>query len=1317
MFVCLIYPYTLPEKEALQLLSTLVTAVFIQVRSARGNPVPGKTSAPKRALKPVSGLRAPLWKPTSYSPGSVPFSETVPFSPRTFLPIGLPASHRPVGRYSRSVGRAAFATPVPKLSAVLLPYPQNPGRIRALYLLVGFIKGQSRPRAMMCIYGRRRRRQEKSKREDRWGQWAWLQALEKSGTWHTICSVRQHRERSTVPARPTHLLCSDFGIRRGFITNVMRHCKTMLNWNEMLHSEQTCVGAGGLSAQRTRRGVVASVGLLGAWKGQMAKKNRAAPAAIAVAAAAAAEPVTAAAGNSQNPQSPQNGAPKVSDRTVFVRGLPSDATSDELQTLFSQYGPVRHAVAVTATSGTDRRRSEGADVVPQTAKAKCTGVGFVHFALTAATNSAIEAGSRAPGIRLHGHKLHIELARRRDRKGKFAAHALGEADADTAEGGVENAAGAQAGAYSSAAVKEQEANNVKRSKKRPRVSSKMLEEENPRSDRSKTTENPLPDGDAKDNASTTINVQTGTLPKRTVIVQFFSTPGDKNEDHGEQKLQRSAKKTQSVNKVQDGPGLEPEQGRVEFIKQLLRRFASTDKSKSQETQRIEEVESVELRGDPELGHAQVGRAVYVTFVSFVAARKYLCALHGQIYVERGSGVETTYKTDAHVDAYRSTSRRARLIVRNVPFKANKQHLETFFSKCGPIREIVLPPKPGTSQSPSNLHAGFGFVQFFIPTDAVQAVTRCNGEKILGRVVAVDVAVSKEVYQKVAHDDERETLGDAPGSAHSISDDDESSEEDSDDDDIERGENRASKRSKTDSEIEATLKPKRAGVSSTEELARTLFIRNVLFETSKDDLRALLSTYGTVEQCVLVTDKTTGRPRGNAFVRFASIDAMQKALDAARYEKYQNAQHLRVEDYEADGIGIGLPLMGRRILLFPAIDKGTAKDAEAKMQAMTGKRKEDKRNLWLALEGYIDVDGQSPATAGMTPDDIERRRRAQTEKRNKLSTNPNLFVSTTRLCVRNLPKDLDDKTLSQLALAAAKQARQVQEADGSGEIEPRTGKFAPSELFTQVKVVRSEERRDLTGKQRSKGFGFIECKRHEMALGILRVLNNNPRALSRLIPGWTQQAPHDRHRQHQRLIVDFALEDKRKLQVLERTKKKGAEAEKAKEDARAAADQTQVTRKKTKYEKELAKREKRKVKKQEKRAAAERDDEVELLTREVEHELDADTLEFGALGDQVVKKQTKKRKHADAGAVKDYTRHQPHEAEKKQKRDIDTALDAVASAALTATADVEAPGKRKKVKASERKEREENHRLDEMIAGYRSRLLGRAKVNIAESSRG
>ncbi|KAA8490782.1 hypothetical protein FVE85_4413 [Porphyridium purpureum] len=110
LFVCLFYPYTLPEDEALQLLSTLVTAVFIHVRSARGNPVPGKTSAPKRALKPVSGLRAPLCKPTSYSPGSVPFSETVPFSARSFLPIGLPASHRPVGRYSRSVGRAAFVT-------------------------------------------------------------------------------------------------------------------------------------------------------------------------------------------------------------------------------------------------------------------------------------------------------------------------------------------------------------------------------------------------------------------------------------------------------------------------------------------------------------------------------------------------------------------------------------------------------------------------------------------------------------------------------------------------------------------------------------------------------------------------------------------------------------------------------------------------------------------------------------------------------------------------------------------------------------------------------------------------------------------------------------------------------------------------------------------------------------------------------------------------------------------------------------------------------------------------------------------------------
>ena len=54
--------------------------------------------------------------------------------------------------------------------------------------------------------------------------------------------------------------------------------------------------------------------------------------------------------------------------------------------------------------------------------------------------------------------------------------------------------------------------------------------------------------------------------------------------------------------------------------------------------------------------------------------------------------------------------------------------------------------------------------------------------------------------------------------------------------------------------------------------KSLYVGNLPFTASEDDVRALFSAYGTVESLRLVTDRDTGQPRGFGFVEMADNEA-------------------------------------------------------------------------------------------------------------------------------------------------------------------------------------------------------------------------------------------------------------------------------------------------------------------------------------------------------------------------------------------------------------------------------------------------------------
>ena len=62
------------------------------------------------------------------------------------------------------------------------------------------------------------------------------------------------------------------------------------------------------------------------------------------------------------------------------------------------------------------------------------------------------------------------------------------------------------------------------------------------------------------------------------------------------------------------------------------------------------------------------------------------------------------------------------------------------------------------------------------------------------------------------------------------------------------------------------------------MAQKLYVGNLPFTATDDQLRELFAQHGTVESAQVVMDRATGQPRGFAFVEMDNADAAIAALD-------------------------------------------------------------------------------------------------------------------------------------------------------------------------------------------------------------------------------------------------------------------------------------------------------------------------------------------------------------------------------------------------------------------------------------------------------
>jgi len=604
----------------------------------------------------------------------------------------------------------------------------------------------------------------------------------------------------------------------------------------------------------------------------------------------------------------------------------------------------------------------------------------------------------------------------------------------------------------------------------------------------------------------------------------------------------------------------------------------------------------------------------------------------------------------------------RVIIRNLSFQAQFEHIAKKMVKFGPIVDISLPVaqisgKMSTKQGAADTdgvsestdaaqrggnvkHRGFAFVTFLCQKDAEAVIAQQAGTapavdgqgrkapatavQICNREVAIDFCDHKSGFERKkmlktlsneAEEEADKALDGAEVSENVVSVHGENvAPESGDEEDDQEGDGEAegglegsSVGMSVDDEDQDEASDNEGSSAAAEDATtlddaqegRTVFVRDLSLDTTRAELwreMHLLMPDCRLVSAFIVRDRITGLPKGSAFVKFASAEDAQRcadehsqctigdrscrvdmALDRGGVERVLEEQKTQVRDK-------------RHVYL---LTEGVIPEAETGDSKGKGKKGGKGKEEAVGVTGFA-PDMQWAST--MSLEDREKRQRAQLEKKKKL-VNPLFFVSPVRLSLRNLHKDLDDRALKAMLLRATRSgvekvlagpkdmellhtASMTRVNSNPGSVHnnvtvpaivslpkgtaPGRHQIVVKDVIVSVKVMCDSEKLDkVTQAPASKGYGFVEFRHHGHALACLRELNNNP-AYSFNCVGAKElthasakgkekekkddededtaaHAPRRGNSKH-RPIVEFAIENARKVQILERRKEAQKERE-------------------------------------------------------------------------------------------------------------------------------------------------------------------------------
>lgn len=533
-----------------------------------------------------------------------------------------------------------------------------------------------------------------------------------------------------------------------------------------------------------------------------------------------------------------------------------------------------------------------------------------------------------------------------------------------------------------------------------------------------------------------------------------------------------------------------------------------------------------------------------------------------------AAVEAAEKKHERKTTIAEARKAPKLIVRNLPWSIKtSDQLAALFRSYGKVKFADLPQSKGKL-------SGFGFVTIRGHKNAEKAMESINGKVVDDRTLAVDWAVDKKQWEQQQPKD-KQVADEAPStkvaekndpSDDQEGNDDDDEEHDNDDDDMDEdlksfmknhmqnledegseAEDPQAAADQSDEDEGAESKDNPPAKAPTTDNRATLFIRNLPFTTTDEQLKSHFEQFGRIRYARVVVDRATDRPAGTGFVCFANETDFKTCLKGAPRQQQalpNNKKRSILQDEMADPEG-KYTIDGRILQVSQAVSKDEAtRLAETGVAAREG-RDRDKRRLYLLSEGTIPAG--SPLYAALSPAEVKIREQSAAQRKKLIQGNPGLHLSLTRLAVRNIPRDVGSKELKALARQAIVEfARDVREGrrqplnteeKARGGADDREAERHRREkgrgIVRQAKVVfenrlggKVAEAKGEDNSGRSRGYGFVEYTSHRWALMGLRWLNGH--ALKSAGDGGKTQ----------RLVVEFAIEN---AQVVNRRKEQQAKA--------------------------------------------------------------------------------------------------------------------------------------------------------------------------------
>lgn len=440
---------------------------------------------------------------------------------------------------------------------------------------------------------------------------------------------------------------------------------------------------------------------------------------------------------------------------------------------------------------------------------------------------------------------------------------------------------------------------------------------------------------------------------------------------------------------------------------------------------------------------------------------------------------------------------SKMFLENLPFSCKIKDIYNIIDKSFEITYIKLP------RDNSEKIKGYAFAKFKTPTQAKEFFEKYsdkNGSrlKLFGRTLRMSIVGITPKPQKK----EKKSTKDASSSCDP-------------DEDISNKITRT-----TTTGYEKLIQPEHDNIEKKNQFYEgcTLFIRNLPPDITDETLKSSFKKWGNIRIAKVTVNKMLNKPTNSGFICYYEAANAKKCLED--FKEHVNTLST-----------IGIDVLGPSTIPpeLPSVISEKSKNfminsypiqvllalSKDKVQELNKKDDNSKRNLYLLMEGTVFPD--SPSAKFFDKKELDVRLQSYKNRKQQLAKNPYNAISKTRICVRNIRKNVNNAILKNVAIKCVQlfwkgvldnKRPRLEEAVLSGYTLKRVMNVDRVPPIVQVKIVSQKDNKKVSANESknapnttktnnhiSKGYGFIEFKYHYDALAFLRYANNNPFAIS------------------------------------------------------------------------------------------------------------------------------------------------------------------------------------------------------------------------------